>query len=72
MIFEPALRSGREPDRLAFEERRDAGRAPLPFFLERVFFLVAISFLYTSMTTGTITGLRLVISMKNRRRAVLM
>jgi hypothetical protein len=70
VIFEPAVRSGRELERLALPD--DPRRPVFDFVLERVFFLVAIAFPYTSMTTGTITGLRFVISMKNRRRAVRM
>jgi hypothetical protein len=72
--FDPAPRSGRAWERRPeWEVRRDCVLADaLRFFFEPDPFFVAIASAHTSMTTGTITGLRFVVSMKNRRSAVRM
>jgi hypothetical protein len=71
-IFDPAARRGRRRVRPADDRRFAVREEALGFFLDLDFFLAAIAFFYTSMTTGTITGLRFVVSMKKRRSVVRM
>jgi len=71
-IFDPAVRRGRRRVRLAEDRRLAVREDALAFLFDLDFFLAAIAFFYTSMTTGRITGLRFVVSMKNRRSAVRM